>query len=326
MKVTLHGGKGSAKHNDHLFKSVHIDPKKKENDIFYFADEESKTCEEAELKVYTELYSDALAKQNEKHRANRQYNRVRKMTDWIKAPIYSAREEVLQIGDMDDHATMEDLEACILELEEWKEAVFGSNYKCISIAIHDDETTPHAHSRGAWFYYEDGVYKPGLARALEDLGIPLPDPSKPVSKKNNRSMIYTAICREKWQQICISHGYDIDCEPDKDRDFGNMPPEAWKAFKKAMAQVEARERALEARERALEEKAAAYEKATAEAEQKALEAVESVLTGWSFPDGTNLWERVGKRITEQVRHEVKERTVPDIVKDRSATSERSFSF
>ena len=50
-------------------------------------------------------------------------------------------------------------------------------------------------------------------KALEELGIGLPDPDKPKSRYNNRKMTFDAICRELFLNICKKHGLEMEMEP-----------------------------------------------------------------------------------------------------------------
>lgn len=262
MKVSLHGGrKGRAKHNNHDFESDHIDEKKKEKNIILTTVYGAQNCVDSELKIFEYLYADAIEKQNEKYRKKGQYKYLTSAEKWMESTRHKAREEILQIGDMEEHASVEDLKECVLEYAEWKKQKFGSNYQGISIAIHADEGTPHAHERSAWFYHdEDGIKQPGIAKALEELGVPLPDPSAPIDTKNNRMMTYTKMCREKWQQICIEHGFEIDCEPDKERKQGHMGAKAYKEYKRAMDELESLKKTVEEHERYLTERELQIEK------------------------------------------------------------------
>lgn len=250
MRVSLHGGrKGRAKHNDHDFESDHIDSKKSDENRYYFGVEDAENCFDAEVKIFKDLYSETLEQQNEKYRKKGQYGRIRKIEDWIENSRYSCREEILQIGDMKSHASVDDLEDCVLEYCQWKEETFGKNMREVSVSIHVDEATPHAHDRCTWFYHDkNGVVKPGVAKAMEELGLDLPDPTAPVSATNNRMMTYTKMCRDKWQEICISHGFSIEREPDTSRQTGHMGSKQYKAYMRAMEALEAREKAVEERE------------------------------------------------------------------------------
>lgn len=252
MKVSLHAGRHKTlKHNQHEFNSEHINKNLSKNNIYYLASNSAKTCEECAYQIYKELYSEAVEKQNEKYRKKGQYSRLRTTDDWVKAPRYLPHEEILQIGDMENHASIKDLNDCIQDYISWKQETFGSNMIPISVAIHVDEATPHAHEVDAFFYTDaDGTRKPGVAKALEQLEIPLPDPSKPIDKENNRLMVYTEICRRKWQKIVMSYGYEIDVVPDPARKHKST--EQYKADEQARKALEASEEAL-AKKYALEQ-------------------------------------------------------------------------
>lgn len=58
-----------------------------------------------------------------------------------------------------------------------------------------------------------GELCPQQEKALEDLGIPLPDPSKPKGRHNNCKQTFDAMCREILFQICERYDLQLDCEP-----------------------------------------------------------------------------------------------------------------
>lgn len=79
-----------------------------------------------------------------------------------------------------------------------------------------DEATPHIHVRKVWEYTdENGNIAVGQAKALEEMEVERPDPSKPVSRNNNAKMTYTAECREKMMELCKAKGYELITEPEK---------------------------------------------------------------------------------------------------------------
>ena len=69
----------------------------------------------------------------------------------------------------------------------------------IHISLHLDEGTPHIHERHV-FDCENryGELCPQQEKALEELGIPLPNPEKPKGRNNNRKQTFDAVC-----QMCI---------------------------------------------------------------------------------------------------------------------------
>lgn len=249
MKVSLHAGRSkSLKHNDHRFSSEHIDESRKKDNLILYAkidgEPAGKTSEETIVAVYKDLYGEAIDAQNEKYKKKRQYGYVKTAEDWAKAPRYAPREEILQIGNKDDKVSRSVLATCYNEFFSWKNEQFKGHYKRLTASLHADEASLHVHELATWFYVDtDGVRKPGLAKALEQIGVPLPDPSKPASKTNCRAMTYTAMCREKWQAICKQHGLQIDVTPDPKAK--HQSTEQFKARKQAEEALEQRKAELE---------------------------------------------------------------------------------
>ncbi len=81
-------------------------------------------------------------------------------------------------------------------------------------SLHMGEGTPHIHERHV-FDAEDGYghAKPQQEKALEALGIELPDPSKKPGKNNNRKMTFDKICRDLFMEICEKHDLYVDRDP-----------------------------------------------------------------------------------------------------------------
>lgn len=276
MKVSLHAGRSkSLKHNDHKFSSEHIDESRKKDNLILYAkidgEPAGKTSEETIVAVYKDLYGEAIDAQNEKYRKKRQYGYVKTAEDWAKAPRYAPREEIFQIGNKDDKVSRSVLATCYNEFFSWKNEQFKGHYKRLTASLHADEASLHVHELATWFYVDtDGVRKPGLAKALAQVGVPLPDPFKPASKTNCRAMTYTAMCREKWQTICKQHGLQIDVTPDPEAK--HQSTEQFKARKQAEEALEQRKAELE---KEYQQKAEALkQKLEAEYKQKADELAE----------------------------------------------------
>lgn len=60
---------------------------------------------------------------------------------------------------------------------------------------------------------EYGELCPQQEKALEELGIPLPDPEKPKGRRNNRKLTYDAMCRDMLLAICKRYGIEVDEVP-----------------------------------------------------------------------------------------------------------------
>lgn len=236
MRSTLHNSrkKGVADHNDRSMYALnpdgydpdHIDPSRSHLNMYYSwtdgtdlqRDDDDVDFVEDELQWFRDRYSNHLENQNVRHKKKGNLSRIKTMDEIYQNKNYRPEETLLQIGNMhqqekvDYHKFVE----CVDELTEWEEewnASHGHPYKTLNAALHADECSLHVHRRRIWEYTdEDGNYWIGQDKALEQAGIGLPDPSKPRGRHNNRKMVYDAMVREKWDEICIAHGFDINLE------------------------------------------------------------------------------------------------------------------
>ena len=90
---------------------------------------------------------------------------------------------------------------------------FGEHVHVLDWALHLDESTPHIHERHV-FDCENkyGEIAPQQEKALEALGFDLPDPDKPLSRRNNRKITFDAACRKMLFEIAKRHGLELEEE------------------------------------------------------------------------------------------------------------------
>lgn len=119
----------------------------------------------AERKFYADNFGDQLAKQNANYIKQGHPERVMDMEEYHKR--HMPKETIVSLGDK-DHFCGEDWikDAALLAKVNFEKA----GLKVISIDIHFDEGTAHAHIR------TQGVYqgKPNISKALEVGGVPTP--------------------------------------------------------------------------------------------------------------------------------------------------------
>ncbi len=215
MKATLHIGKGTGKHNDRTFdlnKATHID-QTRQNDNFYINRylDDSITFEECERRYFQENYSQGLEIQNEKYRKRRQYGYIRSIDDLMKGEKTQVKEMILQIGNKDNHPAKEVLLECVHQFNEEFNKRYGTNAHILNIAIHNDETTSHAHIRFICdFVDKDGIKKICTDKALKKLGIKPPKATAKTDRYNNALQTFTEQIRFIWNQIIKNHGIEID--------------------------------------------------------------------------------------------------------------------
>ena len=200
MKASMHSGRsGNAKHNDRTFLqgkseqaraeiAPHIDAAKTGANRIWVTGMKgwhkpgTVTIADAERTFYKNRYGAAQEAKNRRYEAQRHPER-RKSTDDLYTGKQTRPEEViLQVGSQKEPVSEETFRAClsdyIAELSKWNKE-HGGHMKWLSIAIHVDETSPHAHLRRVWDYNGKDGPTLGQDKALQLAGLPLPDPDKP---------------------------------------------------------------------------------------------------------------------------------------------------
>ena len=232
LRVSQHSGReGSGRHNDRSFlagrgedwireHADHIDPSRTSDNQVYTWNGQT-DIERSERAWYDRTYGPAQEKINARYIRERHPDRCKSTDDLYNGKLTRPEEMILQVGNRDvradDQAFVDALNDYINRLDEWNQA-HGDHMTILSMALHMDETTPHVHIRRVWDYQDrDGLTRLGQNKALEQAGVELPDPSKPVGRYNNRKMTFDREARAMWQEACRDHGLEIETEPVPDR-------------------------------------------------------------------------------------------------------------
>ena len=138
---------------------------------------------------YEDHYSDFIKGQNARNEKNRHPERNRTTEDLLKNKMTCPEETIFQIGKEGEHISGEQLFHIADSFMKRFEGMFGDHVHILDFALHMDETTPHIHERHV-FDCENkyGELCPQQEKALEALGIPLPDPDKPRGRGKNVQM------------------------------------------------------------------------------------------------------------------------------------------
>lgn len=221
MRATIHNGRTShlgaftPKHNDRNFNiknAEHIDPERvKDNRYWNWTGNPETTFEAAEQAFYEKHIQKHLDAQNARYRAQRHAERAKTMDEYRKSPQTCPEEVILQIGKMGDTIPADMMARIIQEQINWEQKQFPG-VKVLDVALHmDEQGAPHIHERRAWVYTDkDGNFAISQNKALEQMGVELPNPNKPRSRFNNRKMLFSRMCREHLLQICREHGLEIE--------------------------------------------------------------------------------------------------------------------
>lgn len=221
MRATIHNGRTShlgaftPKHNDRNFNiknAEHIDPERVKNNRYWnWTGNPKTTFEAAEIAFYEKHISAHLEAQNARYRAQRHAERAKTMDEYRKSPQTCPEEVILQIGKMGDTIPADMMARIIQEQINWEQQTFPG-VRVLDVALHmDEQGAPHIHERRAWVYTDkDGNFAISQNKALEQMGVELPNPNKPRSRFNNRKISFSRMCREHLLQICREHGLEIE--------------------------------------------------------------------------------------------------------------------
>ena len=221
MRATIHNGRTSRlgaftpRHNDRNFNishAEHIDPERVKNNRYWnWTGNPETTFEAAEAAFYEKHIRQHLDAQNARYKAQRHAERVKSMDEYRKSPQTCPEEVILQIGKLGDTIPADMMARIIQEQINWEQKTFPG-VKVLNVALHmDEQGAPHIHERRAWVYTDkDGNSAISQNKALEQMGIELPNPDKPRGRFNNRKQTFSRMCREHLLQICREHGLEIE--------------------------------------------------------------------------------------------------------------------
>lgn len=240
MRLTAHNGRVgkhgtySAKHNDRNFDvrlTDHIDEDRSKYNWYwhvYQKDSPDMTFEDAEALYYERHFKETLNERNERSIKARHPERVKTMDDYRKSQKSCPEEQIMQIGK--DGLTVDPaiLQKIAIEQINWEIKQYP-NFRLLDVALHvDEQGAPHIHKRGVWVAHEDGREFVGQAKALAEMGIEAPDPTKKYGKYNNAKMTHTKECREHLAEVCREHGLDLELTP-KEHSKSGLALEEYKA-------------------------------------------------------------------------------------------------
>lgn len=223
MRATIHNGRTShlgaftPKHNDRNFNiknAEHIDPERVKNNRYWNWTGKEITFEDAEIAFYEKHISAHLEAQNARYGAQRHAERAKTMDEYRRSPQTCPEEVILMIGKAGDTIPADMMARIIQEQINWEQQQFPG-VKVLDVALHmDEQGAPHIHERRAWVYTDkDGNLAISQNKALEQMGIELPNPDRPRGRFNNRKQTFSKRCREHLLQICREHGLEIEEMP-----------------------------------------------------------------------------------------------------------------
>ena len=223
MRATQHNGRAgkhgvySAKHNDRKFEvenAEHIDAERSDGNRYWQWDKTAGSFEEAEARFYEQHFSESLEQRNASYERQRHAERCQTMEDYRKNEKSCPEETILQVGKEGQTIDSDLLWKIAVDQINWEQKQYP-NCKLLDVALHvDEQGAPHIHERKVWIGHDShGQEVVGQAKALKEMGIEAPDPSKKISRTNNPKQTYSRECREHLLEVCRSYGLEIETEP-----------------------------------------------------------------------------------------------------------------
>lgn len=224
MRTTLHSGRKSkngnysARHNDRQFnldKAEHIDQSKISDNWYWHRYKDidaNMTFEQAELKFYTDAFSQHLEEQNARYADKGQYKRCKTIEQYYESKC--PEETILQIGKLDSTVDKSTLKSIYIEHVNWMQKTYPQ-VKVLDAALHvDEQSAPHLHERRVWIAHDkNNNLIVSQEKALAEMGIQRPDMTKAVGRYNNAKQTFTKACREHFQELCREYGIELETEP-----------------------------------------------------------------------------------------------------------------
>lgn len=222
-RAARHNGRGgkkgaySAKHNDRNFDVTtvnHIDPTLAHLNIhqrFAGEYEGARTNEEYELAFYEDHFGESLARKNAAYKAKGKAGQIKTMEEYHRSMKSCPEETYYTAGEGVDRELLWEIYS---KHQAWKAEQFPQ-CRTLTADLHADEPNAmlHIHERSVWIGHDSkGMEVVGQAKALAEMGVERPDPTKKTGKHNNAKQTFTRECRENFVQICREHGLEIVME------------------------------------------------------------------------------------------------------------------
>lgn len=224
--------------------------------------EDKYTLKRLEDKQYKDLFGEYFEEQNERHRKKRNHKRVKTIEEYRDADKYTIAETVLQVGNVEDGDFKQLLMSKgVSENEAEKKYVelvddfvnrfqekYAGHLTIYSVSSHMDEASLHSHIR--WNLYavdENGVKSPNHSKALEQLGVELPEPNKKEGRKNTRLVTFTNEMRDMFEDVADEHlkVYGVEIDRERNENSKHVSIQEYKANKKEKNKLDKQAREID---------------------------------------------------------------------------------
>lgn len=239
MRITIRSERMDAGgvHNDRKFKMEnvsHIDKSRSKDNMYWnYQHDDSRTFKEIEVDFYRKHFTAHLKRQHLENLKNYKKDRDLTVLQYYKRKNHRPEDMILQLGDMINHASAEDLWKCALEYAEQFDRKYGKYCKILTMALHVDEATPHVHIRRAWIGHDKwGNEHESQTQALKEYCLENQMNNHSKSKYSNPKTRFTHDERDMFVDICKGMLPDIEFETSPRENRPRIPTDLYKKVSK----------------------------------------------------------------------------------------------
>lgn len=208
------------RHNDRQFdtgKASNIDPRQTQKNVYMTCYKEPMIFDDAEHRFYSETVGKALQEQNERYIKSGHRERCKTIDAYRTAKQTCPEETLYYLGKKTDgdKASTALLMKIYNLFHDWHKKTFPLIAR-LNVALHRDEpnSADHIHERNVYLAHDkEGNLIVSQTKCFQEMGIARPDPSKPQSRYNNPKQTYSSLCRNKFVEIALAHGLEIETTP-----------------------------------------------------------------------------------------------------------------
>lgn len=177
MKLTSINGRVDhiGTHNDRKFNvelADHICAEKtKDNKTWNYLENDEISFREAELLYYEQNFTDHLEEINKRYIKNAQPQHIKTIEQYYESKRTQPEDRIIQIGDAHKSIDPDTLWEIGMEYKDLFNRMYSPSCRIITMALHNDEATPHIHIRRVWLSFDkSGNRYVNQKGALRDLG------------------------------------------------------------------------------------------------------------------------------------------------------------
>ena len=257
MKLTSINGRVDhiGTHNDRNFNvelADHICAEKtKNNRTWNYLENDEISFREAELLYYEQQFTDHLEAVNRKYLKHTQPQFVKTLEQYYESRRTQPEDRIIQIGDAHKSIDPDTLWEIGMEYKDLFNRMYSPSCRIITMALHNDEATPHIHIRRVWSSFDKhGNRYVNQKGALRDLGFS----NCHNSRFENAKIDFSKEDRDMLYQISRDRCKDVEIVSPQKKEHINVRDYKFREDAERERRIDAKNLELKEREESIENK------------------------------------------------------------------------